>query len=121
MPPLDPVTELTRLAVETNIWKAVLDVIGLETFGLDLNHLESDESPLFDTFTRMMHPSVVGHVVNYLKSIVPMRQLVPIKEGIEVTKSSTRARECIDGQVGIGRKWCEKSQEKQAGKGDEVQ
>ncbi|KAM0563424.1 hypothetical protein ACHAPJ_001145 [Fusarium lateritium] len=110
-----------NVEVETNIWKAVLDVIGLETFGLDLNHLESDESPLFDTFTRMMHPSVVGHVVNYLNSIVPIRQLVPIKECIEFTQSCTRAREFIVGLVAIRRKWCEQSQEKQAVNRDALQ
>ncbi|KAF5647280.1 benzoate 4-monooxygenase cytochrome P450 [Fusarium sp. NRRL 52700] len=62
-----------NVEIESNIWKAVLDVIGLETFGLDLNHLESDESPLFDIFTTMMQPSTFGHVINYLNSLIPIR------------------------------------------------
>ncbi|KAJ4270184.1 hypothetical protein NW762_001860 [Fusarium torreyae] len=110
-----------NVEVETNIWKAVLDVIGLETFGLDLNHLESDESPLFDAFTKMMHPSVVGHVVNYLNSIVPIRQFAPIKECIDFALSCTRAREFIVGLVAIRRKWCEQGHEKQGVNRDALQ
>ncbi|KAH7206296.1 cytochrome P450 [Fusarium oxysporum] len=84
-----------NVEIESNIWKAVLDVIGLETFGLDLNHLGSDESPLFDTFTTMMQPSTFGHVINYLNSLIPIRQYVPLKECIEFSQSCTRVREFI--------------------------
>ncbi|KAM0274728.1 hypothetical protein ACHAPA_000832 [Fusarium lateritium] len=96
----------SNVEVETNIWKAVLDVIGLETFGLDLNHLGSDESPLFETFTKMMQPSVVGHIVNYLNSLIPIRQFVPIRECIEFSQSCTRVREFIVGLVTIRRDHC---------------
>ncbi|KAF5658643.1 cytochrome P450 monooxygenase [Fusarium heterosporum] len=96
-----------EVEVETSIWKTVLDVIGLETFGLDLNHLESDESPLFDTFTKMMQPSVVGHVVNYLNSLIPIRRFVPIKECTEFSQSCARVREFITGLVTIRRDHCE--------------
>uniref|UniRef100_A0A0D2XWN2 Uncharacterized protein n=1 Tax=Fusarium oxysporum (strain Fo5176) TaxID=660025 RepID=A0A0D2XWN2_FUSOF len=84
-----------NVEIESNIWKAALDVIGLETLGLDLNHLGSDESPLFDTFTTMMQPSTFGHVVNYLNSLIPIRQYVPLKECIEFSQSCTRVREFI--------------------------
>ncbi|RBQ73979.1 hypothetical protein FVER14953_06280 [Fusarium verticillioides] len=84
-----------NVEIESNIWKAVLDVIGLETFGLDLNHLESDESPLFDTFTTMMQPSTFGHVINYLNSLIPIRQYVPMKACIEFSQSCARVREFI--------------------------
>ncbi|KAI1014611.1 hypothetical protein LB503_003696 [Fusarium chuoi] len=90
-----------NVEIESNIWKAVLDVIGLETFGLDLNHLESDESPLFDTFTTMMQPSTFGHVINYLNSLIPIRQYLPMKECIEFSQSCARAREFICEQ-GLG-------------------
>lgn len=92
-----------NIEIETNVWKAVLDIIGLETLGLDLNHLESDESPLFGTFTTMMQPSAVGHIVNYLNSIVPVRQLVPIQECVEFSKSCIKVREFIFGLVSIRR------------------
>ncbi|KAF5534232.1 benzoate 4-monooxygenase cytochrome P450 [Fusarium mexicanum] len=96
-----------NVEIESNIWKAVLDVIGIETFGLDLNHLESDESPLFDTFTTMMQPSTFGHVINYLNSLIPIRQYVPIKECIEFSQSCARVREFIVGLMTIRRNQCE--------------
>ncbi|RBA17075.1 hypothetical protein FPRO05_01799 [Fusarium proliferatum] len=96
-----------NVEIESNIWKAVLDVIGLETFGLDLNHLESDESPLFDTFTTMMQPSTFGHVINYLNSLIPIRQYLPMKECIEFSQSCARAREFIVGLMTIRRNQCE--------------
>ncbi|KAF4451790.1 hypothetical protein F53441_5265 [Fusarium austroafricanum] len=86
-----------NIEVETNIWKAVLDVIGLETFGLDLNHLESDKSPLFGIFTKMMQPSASGHFINYLNSLIPIRQLIPTRECIEFSKNCIRVREFIFG------------------------
>ncbi|RGP74239.1 hypothetical protein FLONG3_6151 [Fusarium longipes] len=97
-----------NIEIETNVWKTVLDVIGLETFGLDLNHLETDESPLFETFTTMMQPSAVGHVVNYLNSLVPIRQFVPIEECVEFSKSCRKVREFIFGLVTIRRSMSEK-------------
>ncbi|GKU04260.1 cytochrome p450 3a13 [Fusarium langsethiae] len=97
-----------NVEIETNVWKAVLDVIGLETFGLDLNHLESDESPLFETFTTMMQPSVLGHIVNYLNSLVSVRQFVPVAECVEFSKSCTKVREFIFGLVNIRRSLNEK-------------
>ncbi|KAG7415702.1 Cytochrome P450 monooxygenase FUM15 [Fusarium oxysporum f. sp. rapae] len=96
-----------NIEVESNIWKAVLDVIGLETFGLDLNHLESDESPLFDIFTTMMQPSTFGHVINYLNSLIPIRQYVPMKECIGFSQSCSRVREFIVGLMTIRRNQCE--------------
>ncbi|KAM5360742.1 hypothetical protein ACJZ2D_013551 [Fusarium nematophilum] len=96
--------EVDNVEVETNIWKAVLDVIGLETFGLDLNHLESDQSPLFECFTKMMQPSVTGHVVNYLNSILPIRQLLPIPECRELARCCAQAREFIVGLAAIRRR-----------------
>ncbi|KAF5023706.1 hypothetical protein F66182_4272, partial [Fusarium sp. NRRL 66182] len=110
-----------NVEVETNIWKAVLDVIGIETFGLDLNHLESDESPLFDTFTKVMQPSAIGHFVNYLNSLVPIRQFIPIQECVEFAQSCARTREFIVGMVAIRRKWWEQGYTKQAGKRDALQ
>ncbi|KAL6923612.1 hypothetical protein ACHAPO_007849 [Fusarium lateritium] len=97
-----------NVEIETNVWKAVLDVIGLETFGLDLNHLESSESPLFETFTTMMQPSALGHIVNYLNSLVPVRQFVPIAECVEFSKCCTKVREFIFGLVNIRRSLSEK-------------
>ncbi|KAF9773160.1 hypothetical protein IL306_009066 [Fusarium sp. DS 682] len=92
-----------NIEVETKIWKAVLDVIVLETFGIDFNHLESDESPLFDIFTKMMQPSTFGHVVNYLNSLIPIRQFVPVRECVEFSQSCTRVREFIVGLMTIRR------------------
>ncbi|RBR21543.1 uncharacterized protein FIESC28_04811 [Fusarium coffeatum] len=99
-----------NIEIETHVWKTVLDVIGLETFGLDLNHLESDESPLFETFTNMMQPSAVGHIVNYLNSLVPVRQFVPIQECVEFSQSCSKVRDFIHGFVNIRRNLSEKGQ-----------
>ncbi|KAM0362590.1 hypothetical protein ACHAP4_001338 [Fusarium culmorum] len=97
-----------NVEIETNVWKTVLDVIGLETFGLDLNHLESNESPLFETFTTMMQPSALGHIVNYLNSLVPIRQFIPIAECVEFSKSCTMVREFILCLINIRRNLGEK-------------
>ncbi|KAI5463719.1 cytochrome P450 [Mariannaea sp. PMI_226] len=66
--------------IETQVWKTILDVICIETFSKDLNHLESNESPLYSTLTGNMQPSTMGQIVNYLNSIVPIRRLFPFGE-----------------------------------------
>ncbi|KAF4964519.1 hypothetical protein FZEAL_10860, partial [Fusarium zealandicum] len=97
-----------NVEVETNIWKTVLDVIGLETFGLDLNHLESNQSPLFEAFTKMMQPSATGHIVNYLNSLFPIRQFLPIQECREFAQCCAQVREFIVGLIAIRRTACKK-------------
>lgn len=58
----------------------MLDVICMETLGLDFNHLESDVSPLHEAFANSMQPSFLGHFINYINSIVPIRKYLPIGE-----------------------------------------
>jgi hypothetical protein len=53
----------------------VLDVIGEKTFGVDLNHLESNQSPLFESISYLMQPSQLTYLVNYLSMFLPVRDL----------------------------------------------
>lgn len=110
-----------NVQVETNIWKAVLDVICLETFDLDLNHLESDQSPLFRAFTNMMQPTLIGHIVNYLNSLFPIRQFLPIEECRGFIQSCTQAREFIVGMVAIRRRALEKGHDGETQEPDALQ
>ncbi|KAF4454666.1 benzoate 4-monooxygenase cytochrome P450 [Fusarium albosuccineum] len=110
-----------NIEIETSIWKAVLDVIGLETFGLDLNHLESDQSPLFEAFTKMMQPSATGHVVNYINSIIPIRKFLPIQECREFSKCCAQVREFIVGLIAIRHREWQKGHEKDVGDADALQ
>ncbi|RSL71909.1 hypothetical protein CEP54_001101 [Fusarium duplospermum] len=110
-----------NVQVETHIWKAVLDVIGFETFSIDLNHLETDQSPLFEAFTNMMQPSLIGHIVNYLNSLFPIRQFLPIEECRELVQSCTQAREFIIGIVAIRRRALEKGHVEETQEPDALQ
>ncbi|KAK7403090.1 hypothetical protein QQX98_011155 [Neonectria punicea] len=91
--------EAGDVEIETSIWKTVLDVIGIETFGQDLNHLESDHSPLFEAFSKTMQPSTIGHIVNYINSIIPIRKFLPIQESREFAFHCDKVREFIRGHV----------------------
>ncbi|RTE82668.1 hypothetical protein BHE90_002820 [Fusarium euwallaceae] len=107
--------------VETHIWKAVLDVIGFETFSIDLDHLETDQSPLFKAFTNMMQPSLIGHLVNYLNSLFPIRQFLPLEECRVLVQSCTQAREFIIGIVAIRRRALEKGHVEETQEPDALQ
>ncbi|KAI9148668.1 Cytochrome P450 monooxygenase FSL4 [Paramyrothecium foliicola] len=88
-----------EVEVESNIWKAVLDVIGEKTFGIDLNHLESNQSPLFESISYLMQPSQLTYLVNYLNMFLPVRKLFGYGEVRDFECHSRRARSYIRGMV----------------------
>jgi hypothetical protein len=69
----------------------------------------------------MMQPSVIGHIVNYLNSLIPIRQFVPIRECTEFSQSCTRVREFISGLVTIRRDHCEQGYVKEDENRDALQ
>ncbi|CAM1511745.1 Fc.00g092580.m01.CDS01 [Cosmosporella sp. VM-42] len=92
-------TSLGNVEVETHIWKAVLDIIGVETFSIDLNHLQSNKSVLFDCFISTMNQSTLSHIINYFNSIFPIRRLLPIAECREFARNTATVREFIRGHI----------------------
>lgn len=90
---------LNEVEAETNIWKTVLDVIGIETLGIDLNHLESDRSPLHRLFSRTMQQSLVSHIIHYFSSYLPLRHLIPIRANSDFLQSCGEVRDFIWGHV----------------------
>lgn len=81
--------------VETPIWKTVLDVGGIEAIGVDLNHLESNESPLHELFTQTMQQPLWGHVLHYLSSYLPLRQILPIDINKEFVRNTNEIRSIL--------------------------
>lgn len=69
------------------------------TFGQDFNHLETDGSPLYNSFTNAMKPSTFGHIVNYLNSSFPIRKYLPIHELQEAAFHREKARDFIRAHV----------------------
>lgn len=81
--------------VETPIWKTVLDVGGIEALGVDLNHLESDESPLHELFTQTMQQPLWGHVLHFLSSYLPLRQLLPLDINKDFVRNTSEIRRIL--------------------------
>ncbi|KAH7016898.1 cytochrome P450 [Ilyonectria destructans] len=69
------------------------------TFGQDFNHLETDGSPLYNSFTNAMKPSTFGHIVNYINSSFPIRKYLPIQELREAAFHREKARDFIRAHV----------------------
>ncbi|KAI9146745.1 Cytochrome P450 monooxygenase FSL4 [Paramyrothecium foliicola] len=88
-----------EVEVESNIWKAVLDVIGEKTFGVDLNHLESNQSPLFESISYLMQPSQLTYLVNYLNMFLPVRKLFWYGQVRDFECHSQKVRTYIRGTV----------------------
>ncbi|KAH6895655.1 cytochrome P450 [Thelonectria olida] len=70
----------------------MLDVICIETLSVDLNHVESDVSPLYMAFSKTMQPTTLGHLINYINSIIPIRKYLPMKEAREFRRYYDEAR-----------------------------
>lgn len=85
--------------VETPIWKTVLDVGGIEALGVDLNHLESSESPLHELFTQTMQQPLWGHIVHYLSSYLPLRQLLPLDINKDFVRNTSEIRRILGEHV----------------------
>lgn len=78
-------------------------MIGIETLGVDLNHLESDQSPLHRLFSRTMQQSLVGHIIHYFSSYLPLRHLIPIRANNEFLRSCNEVRDFFGGYVNARR------------------
>ena len=63
--------------MQSHVWKTVLDVIGIDLVGSDLDHLGGSGSPLYDLFDSTMRLSVWGHIIHYLNTYMPWRKLMP--------------------------------------------
>lgn len=87
--------KLTITTVESLIWRTVLDVIGEKTIGIDLNHLTSSTSPLYDLFSQTMQQSVLSHIFHYLSSYLPLRHLIPCKSNSNFVRCCDEVREHI--------------------------
>ncbi|KAF4126920.1 Cytochrome P450 [Geosmithia morbida] len=93
MTPGDPVD------IESEIWKATLDIAGIKTMGTDLNHLGSGDSPLYDIFTTTMRPTVRGHVTRLMVAYMPFRSWLPMEALSEFASKCAAARDFILGHV----------------------
>lgn len=88
----------------------MLDVIGEKTFGVDLNHLESNQSPLFESISYLMQPSQLTYLVNYLNMFLPIRKLFWYGQVREFECYSQRVRTYIRGMVSARRSTLHASQ-----------
>lgn len=85
--------------METSICKAVLDVISIETLGLDIDNVGHGTSLLYEAFTKTMQPSLFGHAINYFNSCVPIRRFLPFKETRDHVRLMSAVRTFIRDQV----------------------
>lgn len=104
--------------VETPVWKTILDVGGMEALGVDLNHLESDASPLHDLFTRTMQQPLWGHVVHYLSSYLPLRHLIPLQINKDFVQNTTGIRTFLGKFVSQRREMWERGEKTGGGEMD---
>ncbi|CAH0017328.1 unnamed protein product [Clonostachys rhizophaga] len=83
------------LLMESLLWKASLDLIGIKALGVDLNHVESDDSQLHTLVGETMKQSLSGHIIHYLSSYLPLRRLLPIEMNNNFLSSCAQIRELI--------------------------
>ncbi|KAF7557194.1 hypothetical protein G7046_g6103 [Stylonectria norvegica] len=110
-----------HVEVESHVFKAVLDVIGKETLGVDFNHLETSVSPLHEAFTQMMQPSLFGQLVNYINAIIPIRWLIPFGECREFIRQQEKVRDFIRCFVKVRRTMIPNEVERQFDEPDALQ
>lgn len=87
------------ILVEAEVWRAVLDVAGIKSMGLDLDHLGSDTSPLYDVFSTTMRPSIRGHIVRYVATHLPFKQYLPLEYLSDFVRKCATARSFIGSHV----------------------
>ncbi|KAI6778466.1 Cytochrome p450 protein [Emericellopsis cladophorae] len=83
------------VTVETELWKAVLDVGGIKSMGVDLDHLGSDASPLHEIFSATMRPSIRGHIERWTVTHLPFKQYLPLEAFSEFVRKCATARSVI--------------------------
>lgn len=90
------------MLVESLIWKAVLDVIGIKVLGVDLNHLTSSQSNLHSLFSATTQQSLVSHIFQYFSGYLPLRHLVPAKFNRQFFNDCESVRRIIRDHVSRG-------------------
>lgn len=88
---------------------------------MDLNHLESDESPLHRLFSRTMQQSLTGHIIHYFSSYLPLRHLIPIRANNDFLRSCNEVRDYIWGYVRARRLASQSGEKKNHGATDALQ
>ncbi|CAI6090908.1 unnamed protein product [Clonostachys chloroleuca] len=83
------------LLMESLLWKASLDLIGIKALGVDLNHVESNDSHLHTLVGETMKQSLSGHIIHYLSSYLPLRRLLPLEMNNNFLSSCAQIRELI--------------------------
>lgn len=63
--------------------------------GVDLNHLGSGESPLYDIFTTTMRPTIRGHITRLTVAYMPFRKWLPMDTVSEFASKCAAARNFI--------------------------
>lgn len=81
--------------MESLLWKASLDLIGIKALGVDLNHVESNDSHLHTLVGETMKQSLSGHIIHYLSSYLPLRRLLPLEMNNNFLSSCAQIRELI--------------------------
>lgn len=89
----------TPRAVETDIWKSAVDIAAIKCMGVDLDHLASDASPLYDVFSQTMRPDIRGHIVRWLATHLPLRQYLPLHYFSDFVRKCATARGFIGQHV----------------------
>lgn len=84
-----------EVEIETSCWKAVLDVIGIEVLGKDFNHLEDDNAPFHNLFSKTMQQTFQGHIVHFFDSYIPLRRILPSSMNDQFVESCQKIRQHI--------------------------
>lgn len=90
--------------MESHVRKAVLDVIGVDIIGSDLNHLGGSNSPLYGLFDSIMQQSSSSHVIQYLHSYLPLRTLLPTYKNSTFLSRCQEARSILKVLLDVRRK-----------------
>jgi hypothetical protein len=67
--------------------------------GVDLDHLGSNASPLYDVFSTTMRPSIRGHIVRWVATHLPFKQYLPLEYLSEFVRKCATARNFIGSHV----------------------
>lgn len=89
----------SSFTVEETIWRAALDVAGIKSMGIDLDHLGSDTSPLYGIFSATMRPNIRGHIVRWLATHMPLREYLPLEAFSGFVRKCSAARSFIGQHV----------------------
>lgn len=80
--------------------------------GIDLDHLASDEPPLFDIFCATMRPNIRGHIVRWLATHLPLREYLPLNAFSGFVRKCSTARSFIGHYVQERRMSCQRGKKR---------